>query len=135
VVTDSNGFLVSASASTAGQFLISNSGAIPSFQNPRNVWLTTIPATASLNSSYAAISGTPITTLPLTATLGDTVSILLAGATSWQVNPGAGQTIVLGNLSSSVSITSSDQGDFIALTYIASNKWYATSVIGNIILS
>ena len=144
LATDANGQITTLSAGLAGQVLTSvGLGTIPSFQNSSSVtWTTTIPilpATASINTAYAAISsGTNvILLLPASPSIGNTVSILLAGASKWQVipNTAASQSIAFGDMGTSISLNSSSQGDFVQLTYVYSGIWFVTASVGNIILT
>ncbi len=90
------------------------------------------------NSGYVCVSGAALSlSLPTTAIVGQEIQITLAGATSFTITQGAGQSIRLGNVSTTAgvggSLTSTAQGDTVWLVCIIANtRWGVFSSIGNL---
>ena len=97
------------------------------------------PMVAGQGYFCIAPGGALVMTLPAVAALGTLIEVALDGATSFQIAQGAGQSIVLGNLTTTPgvggSITSAQQGDTIMLVCRTPNlRWVATSSMGNLIV-
>lgn len=93
-------------------------------------WQTIIASQAlAVNNGYMCIApgGALVLTLPVTPAIGDTIEVLLDGATSWQVVAGAGDVIRLGNVTTSAggTITSTLPGDWIRLVAQSASRWNA----------
>lgn len=92
------------------------------------------------NTGYFVVSpGGAITmTLPAVSVIGDSVSVSLVDATSWQIlQPNAGSVIRIGNSTTTVgmggSIESTASGDSIELVCRTSNgEWVAQNWVGNL---
>lgn len=74
--------------------------------------------------------------LPAASAIGDEIEITLDGATSFAVTQAAGQSIRMGNLSTTVgvggSLTTTAQGDTLRLICQTANlKWNVLSSMGN----
>lgn len=74
--------------------------------------------------------------LPAVSNLGDTIEIVLNGATSWQITQGDGQSIRIGlditTTGVGGSVSSTEQGDWIRLVcQTANTAWLACSDTGN----
>lgn len=96
--------------------------------------------TLANNTGYFITSGTPSWALPATAAIGTVISIVLSGGTSWTITQAAGQSIQVGQFTSTVgvsgSVASSEQGDTINLVCIAANtKWMTISFVGNLLVT
>lgn len=105
---------------------------------PTFTWnLVAIDTTLASNNGYFAVGGDAISLmLPPTSSTGDIISIALAGAASFTIIQGAGQSIQLGNLITTAgiggSLSSTQQGDFITLICMTNNlKWFVASSVGN----
>lgn len=92
-----------------------------------------------INSGYFCIApgGALTLLLPAVSNIGDQIEILLDGATSFSVTQGAGQSIRLGNLATTVgvggSLTTTQQGDTLVLVCQTANlKWNVLSSMGNL---
>lgn len=105
------------------------------------VWQT-ITADQQLDpgTGYMCIApgGAILLNLPtvLSSQLGDTIEVLLDGATSFTIEQDVGQQIRLGNqettLGNSGSIVSTQQGDWIRLVCQGGGRWIAHSNSGNL---
>lgn len=103
-------------------------------------WNTTSAniANMSVNNGYFCISpgGALTLGLPATSVLGDTITVSLSGATSWQITQAVGQQIRIGNQTttfSTGSLVSTAQGDSVTLVCRTANSfWEVISMIGNI---
>ncbi len=91
------------------------------------------------NNGYFCVSpgGALSLSLPATSNLGDTIEVSLDGSTSFTITQGAGQSIRLGNLSTTAgvtgSISSTQQGDSLRMVcQIANLKWNVLSSMGNL---
>ena len=87
------------------------------------------------NTGIVCTTGAALTfTLPTTSAVGDVVAVVLDGSTSWSIVPGTGQTIRYGNgvITSSGSLSSTDQGDYVELVCSVGNtRWVAAPPFGN----
>jgi hypothetical protein len=96
--------------------------------NVISVWQT-ISANQALvaGNGYMCISpgGALVLTLPTTPAIGDTIEVLLDGATSWQIVAGAADVIRIGNTTTSGggSLTSTLPGDWIRLVAQSAARW------------
>lgn len=107
----------------------------PSVTNPLTptVWTPiTTNQTLAVNSNYLVTSGALSLALPATSSVGNTISIVLAGGTSFTITQAAGQSIVVGNQTSTVgtggSVASSSNGDTIQMVCATANTaWYVSS--------
>lgn len=102
---------------------------------------TSVSASQSMstNMGYFVVSpgGAVVLTLPATSVQGDVIQVALDGATSFQIAQNAGQSIVLGNQTTTAgtggSLTSTQQGDTVRLVCrVPNQRWIATCVIGNL---
>jgi hypothetical protein len=97
--------------------------------------------TAALNTNvvvgygYIPDSGLPLQTfvLPVASNIGDAFAI--AGESSWRLTQGIGQSVHIGNLSSSVGVggswSSTNPTDTVIFVCITANlTWKAVSLIG-----
>lgn len=101
----------------------------------------TISASQALavGNGYFCISpgGALSLSLPAVSALGDEIEVVLDGSTSFTITQGAGQSIKLGNLSTTIgvggSIASTQQGDCLRMICQTANlKWNVVSVEGNL---
>lgn len=101
---------------------------------------TSVSASQSMisNMGYFVVSpgGAVVLTLPATSVQGDVIQVALDGATSWRIAQGAGQTIVMGNSTTTSgvggSLTSTQQGDTVRLVNRVPNlRWVVVSSLGN----
>lgn len=94
--------------------------------------------TLAINTGYFCSSGGALSlALPTTSLVGDTISVVLDGSTSWTITQGAGQRIRLGNTVSTTgvggSIASNLRGDTVTMVCQTANTfWVVTSSVGNI---
>jgi len=96
--------------------------------------------TLAVNNGYFCISpgGALSLALPATSAIGDTIAIVLDGATSWTITqPNAGTRIRIANSQTTLgvggSLASTQQGDTIFLVCQTANaRWVVTDLIGNI---
>ncbi len=103
-------------------------------------WLEIVANTNALvNYGYIANSPTPITlTLPLTANIGDRISLLQKGVGRWRIVQGNGQQIVFGDVTTTQGsggyLESNIGGDAISLVCTTTNTtWTAVpGAVGNI---
>ena len=125
------------SVSGAGDTVTINASSLSSF------WQAIAVNTAlASNNGYIcnAPGGALQLTLPVVSAVGDTIEILLNGATSFKVVQGAGQQVSIGLSSSTLGaagyIESTKVGDSITIVCVQANTlWRATSVIGNLTVS
>jgi len=110
---------------------------------PGGTYLTwqSISASATLasNNGYIISSGTPSLALPATAALGSVIVVLLNTGTSWTITQATGQSIRLGNLTTtsgvSGSISSTNTGDSVIMMCTTANTtWSAYASIGNLVI-
>lgn len=133
-VTVSNQQLVTINSST-GQLGVTTA-AIPTGITTWNVVGTN--QTGITNNGYIFTSGAALTiSLPATSAIGDMFSVVLDGATSWQITQGVGQQIRLSSSTTTSgaggSLKSTAQGDTVSLVCrVANTTWTALSSIGNI---
>lgn len=107
------------------------------------LWVTT-NASQTLIVQRGYICSGPATgnvqfNLPATSALGDVIEITLDGSTSFSVVQSAGQSIRLGNISTTVgvggSLSSTQQGDSIRMVCQTANlKWNVISSVGTLSL-
>lgn len=74
-------------------------------------------------------------TLPVGATMGDTIAVAGFGANGWQLNAGVGQTIELGIAATTVAGSLASTAQFDQLEVVCSpttTTWIARYVIGNL---
>lgn len=81
--------------------------------------------------------GTLSLSLPLASSVGDVIQVSLDGATSFSITQAAGQSIRIGNSSTTVgvggSLTTTAQGDTVYMVCQTANlKWNVLSSMGNI---
>lgn len=104
-------------------------------------WQTiTANQTLAVNNGYFCISpgGALSLALPAVSAIGDTIAIVLDGATSWIITqPNAATRIRIANNQTTLGVTgtlaSTQQGDTIYLVCQTANaRWVVTDVIGNI---
>lgn len=100
---------------------------------------TSINLTMSPNVGYFCVSpgGALVLTLPAVSTVGDEIKVYLDGATSFQIAQTAGQSIVVGNRTTTAgvggSVTSTQQGDCITIVCRTANlRWATISSMGNL---
>jgi|SRR5712675_1102750 len=98
--------------------------------------ITGTSQTMAINNSYIANNAGLVTlTIPATLAIGDTFSVVGKGAGGWLVQANAGQTIYMGNQTSSVagSISSSNRRNCVLFSCITANtEVEVRSSIGNI---
>ena len=118
----------------------SGSISIATTGTPPTIW-TTISAsqTLAVNHGYICVSpgGALSLALPATSAVGDLIEVTLDGATSFTITQGAGQSIRIGNGSTTVgaggSLASTQQGDTIRMVCSVVNlKWNILSEMGNL---
>ena len=89
-------------------------------------------------NGYVVSSGSVSLQLPTTSAFGDEIIITLASTgTSWMITQGAGQSILLGDLSTTAgvggSLSSTQIGDSVTLVCTVANlSWMAIAAQGNI---
>ncbi len=102
---------------------------------------STISASQDLavNNGYICVSpgGALSLSLPASSSIGDVIEITLDGATSFTITQAAGQSIRMGNTSTTIgvggSLASTQQGDTLRLVCQTANlKWNVLSMMGNI---
>lgn len=100
---------------------------------------TTSSATLAANTRYVCNDGASLITytLPATASIGDTYTIVGFSSGGWKIAQGSGQSINIGNKVTTVgaggSLASSNLGDCVTLTCnTANNGWTAYAIQGNI---
>lgn len=94
-------------------------------------------ATLAAANGYVADNASLVTlTLPTTAALGDTYTVLGKGAGGWLVQATTGQTMHLGNAVTTIttgSLASTNQWDSLTITCVTANTTFtAYAVTGNI---
>jgi len=102
------------------------------------VWTRDVPAAVALVEDTGHIPtnvGLTTYTLPLLATLGTLIEIVGESAGLWTIAQNAGQSIQVGNISTTVgvggSITATDRYDTIKLICrVANTTWSVTSFVG-----
>ena len=144
LVTDADGVITDADASTAGFVLTSNGpSSTPTFQPASGggggmTWYNVTSTTQALaigNGYIANNAGVVTMTLPATAAIGSVIGIAGAGAGGWRIAQNAGQTIFYGDLSTTTgvsgSLSSSLRRDNASLICTATNT-DLTVLYGNI---
>jgi hypothetical protein len=133
------------SPSTAGFVLTSNGvAADPSFQAAAkgvNTWnVIGASQTLAVQNGYFCTTGAALSlALPAVSALGDTITVVLDGSTSWTITqPNAGTRIRIANNQTTLGVTgslaSTAQGDTVTLICETANaRWVVVpSFIGNI---
>lgn len=94
---------------------------------------TTTPQTAAIDSGYLVDHGATqvVFTLPVAPALGSTVQIMGSSSGGWQLLPGAGDSIQIGNTIAATSVTSANQYDCLTLVYNGSTlkQWIMVSSV------
>ena len=145
VVTDNSGILYDATA-TAGYVLTGNSGSIPTFQalpsTPKYItWVDqiTTPLIMAVNTGYVMDDGANLITaaLPVTAAVGNTLTIQGFGSGLFTIAQNALQTIHFGAISTTTgtggSLSSTGQYDSVTLVCVKTNTDFAVMAsVGNL---
>ena len=145
LVSDTLGTITDAAA-TAGYVLTGNSGAAPSFQalpsTPEYItWVdqTTTPLIMAANHGYVMDDGANLitATLPVTAALGNTLTIQGFGSGLFTIAQNALQTIHFGAISTTTgtggSLSSNGQYDSVTLVCVKTNTDFAVMAsVGNL---
>jgi len=114
----------------AGTITIASTGSAP--------WVdqTTTPVTMTVNTAYIVDNAGLVTlTIPATAAIGDSFTIVGKGAGGWLIQANAGQTVNLGTSASSVAgtLASTNRWDAMEITCVTANTTFACrSVQGSI---
>lgn len=122
----------------AGITITPASGSITVASNGSQPWVdqTTTTVTMAVNTNYVADNAGLVTlTVPATAAIGDTFTIVGKGAGGWLVQMNTGQTAHLGSsvTASAGSLASTNQWDALTLTCVTANTVFAVrGVQGNI---
>jgi len=126
-------------AGTTGQYLQSTGAAVAWASASLLIWTGISAAqTAVAQNGYYVTTGNQAVTLPTTAAVGTSIAVYAAkGSTGWTIVQGAGQSIEIGSVSTTVgaggSLASTAVGDGIFLICTtASTTWLLVSTIGNI---
>jgi hypothetical protein len=132
---------------TLGQVLTSNgAGALPTWNNPNNVFpwtdVTTATQTIAVANGYITDRGAGVNyTLPATAAIGD-LFIIMGKLGLTTITPNANQQLLMGSTSGTVGVTGTavgtnvgDSVNFRCITSGASTVWRAESWVGNWTLS
>jgi len=137
--TTSTGNMQQIGIGTAGQVLKSNgAGALPSFQTNSIVklpWTDEAVTFSAVAENGYFVTAASTANLPASAAQGDTIEFVNAGAGAAGIVVTANGTDLI-QIGSAVSAaggtaTSNVSGDSLTLVYqVASNTWWATSVIG-----
>lgn len=141
VGVNTNGQLSSLGFGSSGQVLTSNGTSVsPTWQGIAvSSWqIISASQTLVVDDRYICVSpgGSLALLLPPVSQLGDMLEVTLDGATSFAITQRAGQSVRLGNVSTTVgvggSLTTTQQGDSIRLVCQTANlKWNVLSTIGN----
>jgi len=116
LVSDADGVITNADASTAGFILTSNGPTLPASFQPAGgggggmIWYNVTGTTQALTISNGYIAnnaGLVTMTLPATAAIGSVIGIAGAGLGGWRVAQNAGQTIFYGDLTTTAGVTGS----------------------------
>jgi len=102
-------------------------------------WSTiTASQTLAVQKGYFCVSagGALALLLPPVSVIGDIIEVTLDGAASFTITQGAGQSIRIGNIATTVgvggSIASTQQGDTVYMVCQTANlKWNVLSMFGN----
>ena len=133
---------VAANLSAGSGVTIVNAAGSITISSPSVVTWQSISASQAMvsNNGYLVAGGAVSLSLPASSNVGDVIYVSLAGGTSWSISQGAGQSITVGNLSSTVgvggSLSSTSSGDGIMLVCSQpSLAWIApVGPIGNLSL-
>ena len=119
-----------------------NNRIILSANNSGTSWtVTTTSQTLADNKSWFANGGSALAfALPATASVGDTYEIVAMNAAGWTITQGAGQSISIGPLTSTVGVSgfvaSLAKGDWIRLVCnVANTSWFGTVQQGDVIIT
>lgn len=122
-----------------GQTLIGVTGSDPVATTLTSLQWANVSGTtqaAAVNSGYIIGNAAQTTvTLPATAALGSVVAIAGKGAAGWVMTANTGQTIKLGNQTTSTAgtLTSTNLYDCIEIVCVtADTTWVARNIVGNI---
>lgn len=106
------------------------------------VWTAITGATTAVaGNGYIATANAPVVTLPATSAVGETVSVMLAGATSFTVRTSGAGKITLGatnSTSNPASIQSGSSSTGAAITLVCTvqdSDWQAISAVGNFLFT
>jgi hypothetical protein len=134
---------------SANTIFIVGSGDISVTGNPSTNTLTIsatgLPAWNRISASQALVSnmgyicvggGILDLSLPATSLVGDIIEVTLDGSTGFSITQGAGQTIKIGNVTTTAgvggSLTSTQQGDSLRMVCSVTNlRWNVLSSMGN----
>lgn len=124
---------------STGQTLIGVTGSDPVATTLTSLQWANVSGTtqaAAVNSGYIIGNAAQTTvTLPATAALGSVVAIAGKGAAGWVMTANTGQTIKLGNQTTSTAgtLTSTNLYDCIEVVCVtADTTWVARNIVGNI---
>lgn len=114
-------------------------GGFVSLVTPTGITWNTISASQTLdvqNGYFCTGGGALSLLLPPVSALGDIIEVVLDGSASFTITQGAGQSIRIGNVSTTAgvggSLASTQQGDSLKLVCQTANlKWNVVSSIGN----
>lgn len=132
-----------AGVGTSGQILMSQgASALPIWANaPSSIAFVNVTGTTqamAVNTNYMANNASLVTfTLPASATIGQTVSVVGSGAGKWTIVQNSGQIIHFGSVNTTTttgSLTATNQYDTIELQCnITNTNWVCTGKVqGNI---
>jgi hypothetical protein len=113
--------------------------------NTLTISATGLPTWNKISANTALVSnmgyictggGTLSLSLPATSNVGDIIEVTLDGSTGWTITQGAGQSIKLGNATTTSgvggSLTSTAQGDSVRMVCSVTNlRWNVLSSMGN----
>lgn len=138
----STGNAPAAATLTAGSgiSIATGAGSITINATGQTAWndVTGTTQTIAVNNGYAANNAGLVTfTLPAAAALGDVFEIYAKGAGGWTIAQNAGQSIQLGNVTTTAgaggSLSSSDVGDYVLVRCVTANTGFAVmGSMGNI---
>lgn len=121
--------LASTAAGTTGQVLVANTGGAPTFQSLASVNVVDVTSSSqqiSVGTTYITDNGASLVTytLPATASLGQSFSILGKSSGGWKIIENSGQTMHMNSTNSTTttgSIASTAQYNCITLKCITAN--------------
>jgi hypothetical protein len=96
-----------------------------------------VSAALVVNNGYIVTAGAQSFSLPAVSVVGDEIALVLKGGASWTITQAAGQSVQIGNLTSTVgaggSVATTSSGDFLVLVCSTANlAWVAQSSVGNL---
>jgi len=123
-----------------GVTIVNGSGSISISATGGGITWSTIGANQTLaigNGYFCTAGATLALLLPAVSSVGDMIAISVDGSTGFTVTQGAGQSIRIGNASSTAgvggSLASTQQGDTIFMVCSVANlKWNVIDSMGNI---